>query len=98
MKLPFVSRKEYNRIKKNYEVEAEARRTLRKQYVDAQMDWQERDSIRNESYGQMEDNCKRLCDRLDYMECELKDAKNEIKRLRQLCTRNNVVYKKEGKE
>lgn len=97
MKLPFVSRKKYDRARRNYEVEAEARRKMRENYIKAQEEWSERDSIRNESYGQMEDNCKRLCDRLDYMECELKDAKNEIKRLRQLCTRNNVVYKKEEK-
>lgn len=94
MNLPFVSRKEYDRVKKNYEVEAEARREVRKRYVEAQEDWLKKDKTRTETYNQMEDNCKQLCNRLEYMEEREKDLKKEIKNLKTLCTKNGIIYKK----
>lgn len=93
-KLPFVSKKEYNRVKKNYEVEAEARRKIRKAFIDYQMETIDKDNRRNEAYSQMEDNCKQLCNRLEFMECEMGDLKKEIKRLKTLCTKNGIEYKK----
>lgn len=93
MKLPFVSRKKYEIARNNLKVESEARQKIRKEYIDFQL----KSSNRDLAYQQMEDNCKQLCDRLDFMGEELTDAKKEIKRLKTLLTRNGIEYKKEEK-
>lgn len=97
MKLPFVSRKKYETARNNLKVESEARQKIRKEFVKYQLEVKEKDDKRNLAYQQMEDNCKQLCNRLEYMEEKEKDYKKEIKRLRQLCTRHNIEYKKEEK-
>lgn len=94
MKLPFVTRKKYEKMKKNYEIESEARREIRKKFIEFQEKTKEKDERRNESYSQMDDNCKELCNRLEFYELELEDKKKEIRTLKGLLTKNGIKYKK----
>jgi hypothetical protein len=93
MKLPIVSRKKYEIARNNLKVESEARNRLRKEFID----FQTKSSIRDMAYQQMEDNCKELCNRLEFMEEKEKDYKREIKALKTLLTKNGIEYKKEEK-
>ena len=93
IKLPFVSRKKYEIARNNLKVESEARQKLRKEYIDFQLKSQNRDI----SYSQLEDNCRELCNRLEYMEEKEKDYKKEIKKLKTLCTKNGIIYKNDDK-
>ena len=93
MKLPFVSRAKYETARNNLRVESEARQKIRKAYIELQ----EKSATRDLAYQQMEDNCKQICDRLDYMAEKEKEYKKEIKHLKTLCTKNGIEYKKEGK-
>lgn len=94
MKLPFVSRKKYEIARNNLKKMQEARTQLEKDYIKYQKEQKEINEKRNLAYSQMEDNCKQLCDRLEFMEEEMKDLKNEIKRLKTLCTKNGIIYDK----
>lgn len=93
MKLPFVSRTKYETARNNLRVESEARQTLREEYIA----FQKKSAKRDLSYQQIEDNCKELCNRLEFMEEKEKDYKKEIKYLKRLCTINGIEYKKEEK-
>ena len=93
MKLPIVSRKKYEIARNNLKIESEARNRLRKEFVDFQV----KSATRDIAYQQMEDNCKELCNRLEFMEEKEKDYKCEIKALKTLLTKNGITYKKEEK-
>ena len=95
MKLPFVSRRKYENARNNLSMMTQARSQIEKAYKEYQAETREKDIKRNTAYSQMEDNCKQLCNRLEYYECKLDSAKKEIKRLKTLCTRNGVKYKEE---
>lgn len=97
MKLPFVTRKKYEKMKKNYEIESEARREIRKKFIEFQEKTKEKDERRNESYSQMEDNSKELCNRLEFYELELNDLKKENRVLKATLTKNGIKYKKKEK-
>lgn len=94
MTLLLVGRKKYNTALNNYRVAMEGQRKLRKAYIDFQEETRLKEKRREQAYAELEDNCKQLCNRLEFYELENRDLKKEVKRLRQLCTKNGIKYDK----
>lgn len=89
-----VSKKKYLIARDNYSVAMEGQRKIRQEFIKYQQETMEKEKNRVLAYNQMEDNCKQLCNRLEYMEELEKDYKKEIKYLKTLLTKNNISYKK----
>lgn len=93
-----VGKKKYQIARDNYKVAMEGQSRIRQEFIKFQQETAEKEKRRVEAYNQMEDNCKQLCNRLEFMEEKEKDYKKEIKRLKMLLTRNNISYKKKEEE
>lgn len=86
MKLPIVSRKTLERVKQNLKVMNDTRSALYKQYISLQ----EEHKVLKENHTEL----LNLCDKQGY---DIDDLKKELKRLKTLCTKNGIAYKKEEK-
>ena len=83
MKLPIVSRKKYEMLKKNNKALNDARLEVSKAYQESQKT-NDKLSEENRTLG----NC------YDLVSLELKEAKKEIANLKRLLTKNHIEYKK----
>lgn len=86
MKLPIVSRKRFELMKDNFKKSMEARHELQKNYVAEQI-----------AHTKLHEKIRVLANENEYLATQIDDLKKENKRLKSLCTRNHIVYKKEAK-
>lgn len=84
MKLPIVSRKKYEMLKKNNKALNEARLELSKEYQKSQLEIKDLSKI----------NCD-LGNKMILDNEEKKELKKEIANLKRLLTKNHIEYKKE---
>lgn len=86
MKLPIVSRKKYERARNNFNKMTEAKTELQKKYVECQI-------LKND----LEEANKILVNNIEIIKQDKENLKKEIVRLKTLCTKNGIKYKKEEK-
>lgn len=86
MKLPFVSRKKFEIQVNNNKVLNESRAALREEYIKLQ-----EDAI------DLRELNKRLGNELDIQAEKLDIARKELSRIKSLCTKNGIDYKKTKK-
>lgn len=84
MKLPFVSRKQYELLESNYRVVSAARKDLNNEFVKVQKNLKE-----------LENTNRELGIALNKNEVDILEYKKELKRLKTLLTKNKIEYKKE---
>lgn len=87
MKLPIVSRRTLERVKQNLKVINESKMELNRQYVALQEEKQKILSYNSELSS--------LVEKQGY---DIADLKKEVARLKCLCTKNGIKYKKENKK
>ena len=63
-----VGKKKYQIARDNYKVAMEGQSKIRQEFIKYQQETMEQEKRRVEAYNQMEDNCKQLCNRLEFME------------------------------
>lgn len=87
MKLPIVSRKTLERVKQNLKVINESKMALYKEFIKLQ----EEHKVLKRNY----DDAFNLAEKQGY---DIDDLKKEVARLKCLCTKNGIKYKKESKK
>ena len=83
MKLPIVSRKKYEMLKKNNKALNDARLEISKAYQECQ-----------KTNSKLNEENRTLGNCYDLVSLELKETKKEVANLKRLLTKNHIEYKK----